>query len=356
MNKKKVLILISVVLIFFAIFYIKNIPSEKYHQEFKFAVVQTSSVKLKSYISFFDENLNQISSMKINCGGLSQCWDFPKINDGKVFMNVKGTDLWIKSQIAEFNLANGKYRLHNVHQKFNTCFAVDGKNIYAANCTTNTNIIKYEIDSHKIKKLVIPNMYITHMKIYDNKLFSFGNFSVTKPNAFIYMINPDTMQIIKSIDITQCGLGQYDSVKICDDIFFTNYSQLKNEEWLSEIDSNILGKYNLKTGETEKIILNAPCPKQILRFENKLIISHEDWHQNGKYLSIYNLNTREKKLIEIENSPYQIYLYKNKIYSIDRKKIYRYDANTFKLEKQTDLDTQNNFGKDFFISGFFFND
>lgn len=348
---KKILFLIAVFIFFVYIFEI-NYNHAKYNPEFKIAVVQISSAKLKSYITFFDEDLNEISSMKINCGGLSQCWDFPKIIDNKVYMNVKGTDLWPKSHIAQFDLKTGDYKLYNVHQKFNTCFAVDNKNIYAANCDKNANIIKYEISSCSIKKLVIPNMYITHMKIYDENLFAFGNFSYPHNNSRLYIIDTKTMQIKKDVDITNCGYAQFDSIKINNDIYFSNYMQIENS--ISETDSNIIGKYNLKNNQLEKIILEHTCPKQIILYKNELIISHEDWHGNGKHLSILNLETQNTKSIEIKNAPYQIYLSKDKIYSIDRQKLYKYDLNSFVLEKQINLHTQKKYGSDFFISGFFF--
>lgn len=340
MSKKFLWIFIFIALL---IFYI-NKPSGKYPNKFDIAVIQISSAKLKSYITFLDKDFNVISTMKINCGGLSQCWDFPKIYNGKVFMNVKGTDLWLKSQIAEFDLSNGKYKLHNVRQKFNTCFTVDEKNIYAANCTRDASIVKYEIKSHTLQKLIIPDTYITHMKIFNDKLFAFGN-------SFIYIIETNSMAISKLIDITNCGIGEYDSIQIDNDIFFTTYSQINDNFF--ETDSNILCKYNLKTEQINKIKLQDICPKQILHYKNKLIISHEDWHQNGKTLSVYNLDTQQLNLFEIQNAPYQIYLYEDKIYSIDRKKIYRYNPETFELEKEFDMNTQNKFGKDFFISGFF---
>ena len=88
-------------------------------------------------------------------------------------------------------------------------------------------------------------------------------------------------------------------------------------------------------------------------YKNKLIISHDDWHQNQKKLSVYNLDTGEKKLVYINNFPYQVWLDKNKIYSVDQKKICKYNADNFLLEREFNLETKKNLGADFFISGFF---
>lgn len=354
MTKKNFILIACIIILAFSIKILKdNFEYKKYDPNFKIAVIQISSAKLKSYISFFDDNLNEISTMKINLGGLSQCWDFPKNITNKVYLNVKGTDLWPKSNIAEFNLNTGKYKLYNVKQKFNTCYTADNKNIYATNCDGNANIIKYELSSHSIKKLTIPNTYITQMKIYDDILYAFGNFLYPNDKAFLYVINKNSMKIIKSIDIIKCGISQYDSLKINDDIYFSNYTKI--DKYKNEIENNTIGKYNLKTGQLDKIILQHTCPKQLLLYKNKLIISHEDWHQNGKYISIYNIATKKIKSVEIKNAPYQICLLNNKIYSIDRKKIYKYDIESFKLEKEFDLKTQKTYGKDFFISAFFIN-
>ncbi len=352
MIKKKFPILLCII-IFFALFnfFDARIELKKYPPDFKIAVVQVSSAKLKSFISFYDDNLNQISTMKINLGGLAQCWDWPKNFNGKVYLNVKGTDLWLKSHIAEFDLANGKIKLHDVKQKFNTCSALDEKNIFVANCDGNANIVKYNLSAHKKNKLTIPNMYITHMKIYENVLYAFGNFSCPADKSFLYLIDKNDMRLLKTVDITNCGLAQYDSIKINDELYFSNYTQ--TDKFGNEIKNNSLGKYNLKTGKLEKINLQHVCPKQLLRLENNLIISHEDWHQNGKYLSIYDTQTGKIKSVELKNAPYQIYLLDDKLYSIDRQKLYKYDLKSFQLEKEVDLQTQQKCGKDFFISAFF---
>ena len=254
----------------------------------------------------------------------------------------------------ELDYEKKKYKIHDVGQKFNTCFCVDKENIYAANCTGSANIVKHNLKKNINQKLIIPESYITHMKIYDGKLFAFGNFFHNQIKNFIYVIDADKLKIIKKIDIKNFSAGQYDCIKIMDDIFFGGLSQIKKQDGnFIEYENNILCKLNLYDNKIKKIYLDEISPKQILLYKNKLIISHDDWHQNQKKLSVYNLDTGEKKLVDINNFPYQVWLDKNKIYSVDQKKICKYNADNFRLEKESNLETKKILGANFFISGFF---
>ena len=186
MKKNNILILIA--LAFLLIFVCKKDNLNRiFKHDFKIAVIQTSSTKFKSYISLFDENLNFISRIKINYGGLSHCWDFPKSIENKIFINIKGTDFLLTSKVLELDFEKKKYKIHDVDQKFNTCFCVDKENIYAANCTGSANIVKHNFKKNINQKLVIPECYITHMKIYDGKLFAFGNFFHNQIKNFRYI-------------------------------------------------------------------------------------------------------------------------------------------------------------------------
>lgn len=325
---------------------------------YKIGVVQTSSAKLKSYITFFDKDLNLLETKKIYCAGLSHCWDFPKVFDKKVFMNIKGTDFLLKKNVLELDFKNKKYGFFNVGQKFNNCMAVDNKNknIYVANCVGDANILKYNTKSNEKKKIIIPSLYITQMKVYENNLFAFGNFFYPEPKAFIYIIDTVTLRVIKKINITSFGLGQYDFIKINNNIFFTSQSQAKkniDSQNYFECDSNILYKYDLARNKIKKIELAMVCPKQIFCYKDKLIISHDNWHDGQKNLSVYDLKTQEVKLINLEVSPYQIWIDKNKLYLTDRQSIFRYNIDDFTCEKKYDMADKNNYGDSFFVSGFF---
>ena len=352
--KKNSIWFITMLICLLVYFYPRNELPKIFDYDFKIAVIQTSSTKFKSYLNLFDQNLNFIKRIKINCGGLSHCWDFPKILDKKVFINIKGTDFLLKSKVLELDFDQKKYKYHDVKQKFNTCFCVDKENIYVANCTGNANITQHNLKTKLNKILVIPEIYITHMQINGNKLFAFGNFFHNQVKSFIYVIDTNSMKLIKYIDIKDIGMGQYDSIQINNNIFFTNDSVIqKNRNQYCERESNILCKLDIGENKVEKIFLPEISPKQIFFYKNNLIISHDDWHQNKKNLSIYNLLTQKTKLIQIKNYPYQIWLDKNKIYSVDQNKICKYDADSFVLEQEYNFEANRDLSDDFFISGFF---
>ena len=352
--KKNSLILIIFIVIWSVFFFTKSELQKIFDYDFKIAVIQTSSTKFKSYINLFDQNLKFIKQIKINYGGLSHCWDFPKTLDNKVFINIKGTDFLLKSKVLELDFERKKYKYHNVKQKFNTCFCVDKENIYVANCTGNANITQHNFQTKSNKTLVIPEIYITHMKIHGNELFAFGNFCSQEIKSFIYVIDVNKMQLIKRIDIKKVGIGQYDSMQVNDSIFFTNDSEVKPvENKYSEHESNILCELNTRENSIKKIFLQEISPKQIFFYKDSLIISHDDWHQNKKNLSLYNLTSEKTKLIKIKNYPYQIWLDKNKIYSMDQHKICKYDADSFVIEIEHDFEMDKNLSDDFFMSGFF---
>ena len=69
MKKNNILILLVLVFLLILICKKDNL-NQIFKHDFKIAVIQTSSTKFKSYLSLFDENLNFISRVKINYGGL----------------------------------------------------------------------------------------------------------------------------------------------------------------------------------------------------------------------------------------------------------------------------------------------
>ena len=93
------------------------------------------------------------------------------------------------------------------------------------------------------------------MKIYDGKLFAFGNFVHNQIKNFIYVIEANELKIIKKIDIKKFSVGQYDFIKIMDNIFFGGLSQIKKTgKNFIESENNILCKLNLCDNQIKKYI------------------------------------------------------------------------------------------------------
>lgn len=80
-----------------------------YPSDYTVAVIQTTRQMASTYIDYYDENLNLITSLEYPYKTTQSPWGKPCIYDGKVYMTPQGTGLALTtSVVAELDLNTGK--------------------------------------------------------------------------------------------------------------------------------------------------------------------------------------------------------------------------------------------------------
>ncbi|SCL85986.1 hypothetical protein [Sporanaerobacter sp. PP17-6a] len=314
-------------------------------------IIETTGQSNETYLTLLDQNLKIIKREKIELGSMGSPFDLPRIFNGSMYVVPKGLITKDLTVVFEYGLSNGNTNTYDVKQHNINTFAVDENFLYTANTLNMSSIItKCNKSTNKLETLNINNVYISRLDAYDNTLYAFGEEMNDEPahKSFLYLIDPVSLKINDIIDITECGTGQYYSLKINDKIYFTNQY---------DIDGNPgykLSVFDINNKKAENYELKSPFPYQIFEYNNKLLISHYDLVQNrGNDLTIFDPTDHLQKLTTFKNSIGQIYVFGNTLYSADLENLYVYNLENFKLEKTIDIYSKRNEKMFFYFSSFF---
>jgi hypothetical protein len=325
-------------------------------KDIHFGIVQTTQNANLSYISFYDESLNFLGEKEIKYGDMGDDTRLPIVNNNSLYVVPLGLGNRKELKIAlQFNTDTWQYKKLPIKQRGTLMFCVDNENLYTTNTFNNQGTItKCNTTTEALDTWSMEGVIISSLKCYDGVLYAWGTQpenNADQPYLFIFETNP--LKLIKKVSISKSGSCQYASLKIGDDIYFSN-----NYSTYQEREGNILSKYNIKTGKVENIPLGDSSPYQIFEHNNKLYITHCDplFHQGNK-ITIYDCQTESQKLVTMENTLVQSELHGDMLYSRDDTSLYVYDINTLKLIKKKNIEIPRKGSKMHFrIVGFFIND
>ena len=354
-----IVIILTGISIFFLIHSNKHKSEESFNNDFKLGVIETTEQDNESYITFYDEELNRGAVKEIKLGSMGSSFDLPKTFNKYMYVIPQGLgnkkDLTV---IIEYNMETGEYKTYDIKQPCMNSFCVNEKSIYTVNTFNYNSIISwYDKSSENIKTISKEDVYIGRIDLYDDMLYAFGMLKDGDGlKSYLYLIDTSSFKITDTIDITESGISQEYSTKVGDDIYFTSQTEKAD---MAEQPSNILTKFNIKDKTITNIDLQEEYPFQIIKYKNKLIISHYDLVQGqGNKITIYNPKTGEQQGVTLENNLSQIFIEDDKIYSRDSDYLYVYAIKDthFELINKVDIHTKKNSNNFFYLSGFFVNE
>ncbi|MEI7885494.1 MAG: hypothetical protein WCI30_09110 [Clostridia bacterium] len=351
-----VAVCLALILLIFIFVNQQGLEKASFKPDFKLAVIETTEQANKSTLSFYNQTMEKIATQEIKLGAMGSSFDLPRIYNGSMYIIPQGLgnkkDLTV---ILEYNLETGTYKTYDMQQPAMNSFAVNEQALYSANTINNQSIISwYDKGSGVVKTIVEPEIYISRIDLYDDTLYAFV---MTKDNsgtkAYLYLIDTKSFEITDKIDISASGPGQNYSMRIGENIYFTNQYEISEN---SNIGSYDLSKFNINTKKITNIKLAEQYPFQIQVYQDKLLISHYNLVQNqGNKITIYDPKTNMQELVTLKNNLNQILIEKDQLYTRDGKYLNIYNINNgeFTLTKQIAIYTKSKSRTFYYVAGFF---
>lgn len=357
MMKKTLALLLSAILILTAFTSCDKKTQDTNAKDAMLGVIETTGYKSKSYIHFFDDNLNFLFTKKFDYGSLSTAFDRAYCKNGEVYAIPRGEfDKGEETYILKYNINTDKSTLYNTHINCMNCLAVSNDYVFGANSTIPSTLISTivrcsidspeEIFSKSFKNVIVQEMFVLEEKLY--VILQDENF-----NILFAELSINTLEIIEQYDITQYG-DPADLMYYNGKIYFSN----QYTEVVYGTLSDSLTVFDLSRKTFEKIKLNEYSPNNMLVKNGLLFVSHFDRVQGeGNKISVIDLKTNEIKTHTLEHHIMRFLSLGEYFYFLDDVNLYKYayEDSHFKLIKKVNIPTDNS-STYFYVSTFFVNE
>ncbi len=320
----------------------KNIPHNKNMQKPEIGIIETTGYKNKSYIHFYDSDLNFLFRKENNYASMSESWDDPICRDYILFSIPRGKFGTQNEQcIVEYNITADKYKEYDMDLYSMNELAVSENYVFGVNTLDFSSTISRKTIGRSDEKPLMkeyPDEYIFEMIVMDEDLYCFSLF-IKENTTHFKRISINDLSVMEDYDITEFG-SPADMLKAGSDIYFTN--QYTNEE---SIPSNKITVFNSEKKSFSQIKLSENFPNDILKHNNLLIISHYDRVQvTGNKITLYNLSEHKtEKVIDLKHEAVQCILKDNFLYVLGLNSVSKYlitdndlkEISTAKVDMQT---------------------
>lgn len=339
----------------------KKTKEEIFNGDYSVCVIESTQQKNKSILTFYDDALDKVQSTEYALGSMGSWFYPPKILDNYMYVVPQGIgNQKEKTIIFELNLQTGESRQYDMNQQAINGFCISDKYIFSVATWNNVSTItRYDKNSDKIDTLELPEIFIEFMENTPDKLMAFGIAKLESneytPTSYLYEIDIETLMLKEEYDITGYGISHEGAVVEGDDLYFTNTTKLGNEN--EELPNQTMSVFHIESKVFETIQLESYSPSQLAASDGKLFIVHCDLVTGeGKEISVYDIETQETELIQLEHNVCQIAIKSNIVYIIDNEaKLYKYTFRDDKLEFEKQINVQTTEGEDsyFYVSSFF---
>lgn len=241
-----------------------------------FAAFDTTVQKNDSDLIFYDKDFNEIYKKNIPIGGISDSFIPPLEFDEKIYVAPNGN--WFETdcdEVLEFNKKTGNYISYKTNQFAVRSLAVSEKYIFTVNEWNGVTVLaRINKDSKEIKEIKFEGKSCSQIDVYDNNLYFFisyeENDEENECNTSLYILDIDTMEITKNIDISEYGRTP-EATCMKDGVLYMPIQYTKADEYCG-----LLLMYNTQNGEMQKIDLNHKSPSNILVYKDSILIIHTD--------------------------------------------------------------------------------
>lgn len=339
-------------LIAFILFFIVGCDGSKGIDHYEVAIIETTSNKKTSLVTYYDENLEKVGSKSLDYAELGNNFYSPIYQDNKVYIVPRGLQgEHNEKKVISMDLKTGEDAEYNVNKTNIICTAVNKNYLFTS---SNLNAVSYltrtDFKSKEEKELTFNEEYLSLIVASDEYIFAFlSSIDDKKMYSKIDIFDVDTLKLKKEIDITAYGINQTKYYLDNENLYFANAFD-KNDQ-----PTNILGILNLKNFTLKRVTLkyNSPDDIQFLN-ENRLLISCTDVVQsNGTNIIIYEIDTGNQFSYNLNIPILNIKLNNDKLYVLSSENIlYKYEVtNDFKLIKSI----EHNLTDGVYCSTFFVN-
>lgn len=295
-------------------------------------VVLFNKTKQVSYIHQYNQDGKDNNKIKFSVEGMSYLDGFVP-SDDKSFYLKSGSVLSEKSKdylIKVDKLTNG-YSKINLGVQDVYKIIVEQEYIYFTHSINSISI--YDKEKHKIIKTASLNDYIvSKFHVDDDRIYVFSRDG--KEKSYFNILNKETLEVIKTIEVTNFGLYQNDVFYYDNKIYFTNYNVSPDSNigkvGIYHIEADSFGYINLNSKSLDKIVVND---KNIY-----VTVKGNDGDIQKDTIFVIDRNTlkvNKKKL----DYPIKVFdIYKDKLFVLSDKYLYIYDSMNLSNFQSIELD------------------
>lgn len=352
MNKR---IAYTIIIIIFSLILsaCKKASFNSMESNYKYGVIETTGQENNTYISFYDDSFKKIGEENIKYGSMGDGFSLPLSFGDSMFIVPKG--MYSKKEltfIMEYNLYNGEIEKYDTGLQNMNSITVNDDFIYGVNTMDFTsNIVKCNKESKELLKTEIMDIYISYILVHEDELFAFGQgVKDEEMESFLYIIDANTLDGLKKLDITHLGHGHYDGVIVDDKLYFSSSYSI---EGMDEEPTNKLIEYSMREGEFIIYELGENFPFQILEFNDNLLITHFDpVGVSGNKISIFNINDGSSEIVELQHNIEHLELDGEDIIILGNGHLYRYNKD-FILQNSTIVIADRKTEYNYYTTGLF---
>lgn len=320
----------------------------------KLGVIETTGYKNKSYLHFFDEDLNFLYKEEVDYASLSEPFDNPICEDGEVYIIPKGEfEKREETYILKYNIESNEYKLYDTQINSMNRLAVSKEFLFGVNCINgNSNLVRCsKEDLTNVTTKEFKHVYIAEMFVLNEKLYVIIHDEEAK--IIFAELSIETLEVVEQYDITSYG-SPCDLIEYENKIYFSN----QYEDETLGIPSSCLTVFDIEKKTFDQIKLTQ-CSTNNLIIENGLLfVSHFDRVQNqGNKVSVVNLDTGNINTYELNHQVKQISAMNEYFYILGDNCMYKYNYDGHQFIQIKNMDIPVNKSKTFYyISSFFINE
>lgn len=320
----------------------------------KLGVIETTGYKNKSYIHFFDEELNFLYKEEIEYASLSEPFDRPICKNGELYIIPKGEfEKREETCIINYNIKLGEYKFYDTRITSMNRLAVSNEFLFGVNCINgSSNLVRCSKDTlTDVFAKEFKDTYIAEMFVLNEKLYVI--FHKEEANVIFAELSIETLEVVEQYDITSygspCNLIEYENK-----IYFSN----QYEDETLGIPSSCLTVFDIEKKTFEQIQLTQCSPNNLIIKNGLLFVSHFDRVQNqGNKVSVVNLDTGNINTYELNHQVKQISAMNEYFYILGDNCMYKYNYDGHQFIQIKNMDIQVNKSNTFYyISSFFINE
>lgn len=314
----------------------------------KIGVIETTGYKNKSYIHFFDSDLNFLYKEENNYASMSETWDKAICRNHILYSIPRGIfETQEEECIVEYNIKTDKYteydtNLYSMNELTASKNYIFGVNTINSVSTISRKTIGQSQEAPFMKEF--PNEYIFEMIVLDENLYCFSS-SFIDDSVHFKHLSIDNLSVLEDFDITEYG-DPADMLQVGKDIYFTN----QYTDTFSAIPSKMLTVFDSEEKTFSQIELSENSPNDILKYNDLLIISHYDRVQaTGNKITIYSLpDNKVEKVIDLNHNAVQCIIDDNFLYVLGDDSVSKFiiEDNDLKKIKTSKVDMEK--GKTYF--------
>lgn len=305
-------------------------------EEIKIGVVETMGNKNKSYVHWYNEDLEEVGVQKLKYANLGNTFTKPVYDADEVYLIPEGLigkkDTQKVISINQEEFAVTEYDIPNI--ALQDVALTDSYLFVNSNLNFQTHLSRLDRETGEFNEEILEEAYFESMLSVDDKLYLFGTMdrgsveNITE--NYLYVLDAD-FHLLETIDLTDVGNGAYKFLLDDRDLYISLATTKRDRP------NSTLLKINVDTLEIEVIDLEINYPDSLVKYKDQLLIAHSDIVTGeGTIVTMLDLNTNEKEVVDLEMNIFFMDIYQNYLLVHDGENITLFDIdNDFELLQKT---------------------